>query len=56
MNDEEKLNDLEAIFNPRSIAIAGASEDRGKIGTKMFQNFIGHGCYLRMIFQFGKRF
>ncbi|MGD9031230.1 MAG: CoA-binding protein [Desulfobacteraceae bacterium] len=43
MSDDEKLKDLEPIFHPRSIAIAGASEDRSKIGTKMFLNFIAAG-------------
>ncbi len=35
--------DLEAIFNPKSIAVIGASKKPGTIGNQVFQNLIDSG-------------
>ena len=43
VNHKEKLKAFEPIFHPGSIAIAGASENPEKIGSKMFHNFIAAG-------------
>jgi acetate---CoA ligase (ADP-forming) len=34
---------LEAVFRPRSIAVIGASRERGTIGAEIFHNLISHG-------------
>ena len=34
---------LEAIFRPRSIAVIGASRDRGTVGAEIFHNLLQHG-------------
>jgi acetyltransferase len=35
---------LEKIFNPRRIAVIGASDKEGSVGAKLLQNLIGVGC------------
>jgi acetyl coenzyme A synthetase (ADP forming)-like protein len=34
---------IEAIFRPRSIAVIGASRERGSIGAEIFHNLLEHG-------------
>lgn len=34
---------LEAVFRPRSIAVIGASRERGSVGAEIFHNLIEHG-------------
>ena len=34
---------LEAVFRPRSIAVIGASRERGTIGAEIFHNLLAHG-------------
>ena len=34
---------LEAVFRPRSVAVIGASRERGSIGAEIFHNLIEHG-------------
>ena len=34
---------LDAVFRPRSVAVIGASRDRGTIGAEIFHNLISHG-------------
>lgn len=34
---------LDAVFRPRSIAVIGASRERGTIGAELFHNLIAHG-------------
>src|SRR5262245_2744161 len=34
---------LEAVFRPRSIAVIGASRERGTVGAEIFHNLIEHG-------------
>jgi acetate---CoA ligase (ADP-forming) len=34
---------LDAVFRPRSIAVIGASRERGTIGAEIFHNLISHG-------------
>jgi acetyl coenzyme A synthetase (ADP forming)-like protein len=34
---------LEALFRPRSVAVIGASRERGTIGAEIFHNLIAHG-------------
>jgi acetyl coenzyme A synthetase (ADP forming)-like protein len=36
---------LEAIFRPRSIAVIGASRERGTVGAEIFHNLIEHGFH-----------
>ena len=43
MDSQEKLKEFEPIFSPLSIAIAGASENEGKMGTMMLKNFLKAG-------------
>ncbi|MDY7037490.1 MAG: CoA-binding protein [Thermodesulfobacteriota bacterium] len=43
MNSEKTRNELEPIFNPRSIAIAGASSNEKKMGSMMLRNFLAAG-------------
>ena len=31
-HESTKLKNIDAIFNPKSVAVAGASQDRGKLG------------------------
>src|SRR5262252_3082506 len=37
------LHGLDAILRPRSIAVIGASRERGTIGAELFHNLIAHG-------------
>jgi acetate---CoA ligase (ADP-forming) len=37
------ISSLEAVFRPRSIAVIGASRERGTIGAEIFHNLISHG-------------
>ena len=37
------LHGLDALFRPRSIAVIGASRERGTIGAEIFHNLIEHG-------------
>ncbi len=37
------IKNLEVFFNPRRIAVLGASEDKGSIGYYVFRNLIGKG-------------
>ncbi|HUK61720.1 MAG TPA: CoA-binding protein, partial [Dongiaceae bacterium] len=34
---------LDAVFRPRSVAVIGASRDRGTIGAEIFHNLLEHG-------------
>ena len=34
---------LEAVFRPRSVAVIGASRERGTIGAEIFHNLLAHG-------------
>jgi acetyl coenzyme A synthetase (ADP forming)-like protein len=34
---------MDAVFRPRSIAVIGASRERGTIGAELFHNLISHG-------------
>ena len=34
---------LDAVFRPRSIAVIGASRERGAVGAEIFHNLISHG-------------
>lgn len=43
LRPEGKLKEFESIFHPRSIAIAGVSKDKGKVGTMMLHNFLAAG-------------
>src|SRR5262245_27954771 len=36
---------LEALFRPRSLAVIGASRERGTIGAEIFHNLIAHGFH-----------
>ncbi|MFP3872638.1 MAG: acetate--CoA ligase family protein [Candidatus Natronoplasma sp.] len=38
-----KEEDLERLFNPRSIAVIGASRKEGKVGHKLLSNILGSG-------------
>jgi len=40
---EEKRHELDYIFRPRSIAVIGASRQRGKIGREIIHNIIQYG-------------
>ena len=40
---EEKLKEFEPIFYPQSIAVAGASADTGKMGTKWVNGLLAAG-------------
>ena len=37
-----RLHGLEAVFRPRSVAVIGASRERGTIGAEIFHNLIAH--------------
>ena len=37
------LHGLDAILRPRSVAVIGASRERGTIGAELFHNLIAHG-------------
>jgi len=37
------LHGLDALFRPRSIAVIGASRERGTIGAEIFHNLVHHG-------------
>jgi len=43
MRREGVMKDLDPIFHPRSIAVVGASQNAGKIGTIIFRNFLAAG-------------
>ncbi|MGH7742540.1 MAG: CoA-binding protein, partial [Candidatus Eiseniibacteriota bacterium] len=34
---------IEAVFRPRSVAVIGASRERGTIGAEIFHNLLEHG-------------
>jgi len=34
---------LDAVFRPRSIAVIGASRERGSVGAEIFHNLLEHG-------------
>ena len=40
---ESKKNGLEGVFNPRSVAVIGASNQRGKWGYLLLERIIGGG-------------
>jgi acetate---CoA ligase (ADP-forming) len=35
--------DIRYLFEPRSVAVLGASADRGNIGYKLIENIVGGG-------------
>ena len=37
------LHGLDAVLRPRSVAVIGASRERGTIGAELFHNLIAHG-------------
>jgi acetate---CoA ligase (ADP-forming) len=37
--------ELDAIFRPRSVAVIGASRERGTVGAEIFHNLIDHGFH-----------
>ncbi len=37
------IKNLDAFFNPRRIAVLGASEDKKVLGYHVFRNLIGKG-------------
>jgi len=39
----DRRSGLEAVFRPRSVAVIGASRERGSIGAEIFHNLIAHG-------------
>jgi acyl-CoA synthetase (NDP forming) len=39
------LEQLVRLFEPRSIAVVGASDDRGKFGGRIIQNLVRHGFH-----------
>ncbi|MDP2719478.1 MAG: CoA-binding protein [Dehalococcoidia bacterium] len=41
--DNKKFKELDAIFNPRSIAVIGASKDRGRAGSAYFLGILESG-------------
>lgn len=43
MSREEMMKELDPIFHPRSVAVVGASQNVGKIGTIIFRNFLAAG-------------
>jgi acetyltransferase len=38
-----RIHNLDKIFQPHSIAVVGASEKEGRVGTALMRNLIGHG-------------
>src|SRR5687767_11355307 len=40
---------LDAVFNPRSIAVVGASSEPGSIGREVLRNLIAHGFGGRLV-------
>ncbi|MDI9463892.1 MAG: CoA-binding protein, partial [Bacillota bacterium] len=43
------MNDLHALFNPRSVAVIGASSKPGKIGYSIVEN-LKESCYTGKIY------
>ncbi len=41
--DKESFEKLDAIFNPRSVAVVGVSKDKGKAGSAYFQGILESG-------------
>src|SRR5262252_5603702 len=41
--DDSGPRGLDAIFRPRSIAVIGASRERGTVGAEIFHNLLQHG-------------
>jgi acetate---CoA ligase (ADP-forming) len=42
---ERRDHGLDAVFRPRSVAVIGASRERGTIGAEIFHNVIAHGFH-----------
>ena len=43
MNCDEKLKEFEPLFNPRSVAVVGASRTPGKAGYVLVENLLNLG-------------
>src|SRR5690242_17811228 len=42
---ERRETGLDAVLRPRSVAVIGASRERGTIGAEIFHNLIAHGFH-----------
>ncbi|MFA6089338.1 MAG: CoA-binding protein [Candidatus Woesearchaeota archaeon] len=45
MTDEKTLQSLDALYNPKSVALIGASREEGTVGNGLLKNMLGQTMY-----------